>query len=83
MSGQVEKVPPQFSVDTICPIVINPKEGILTFKSSTSVFTPSAVSAGFSGCHPIPESFMYVYTESQVNVCCGVQNMVRNVSPRY
>ena len=83
MSGQVQQVTPQFTVNTICPIVINPADAILTFQTASSVNTPSAVNSAFSGCTPTPESIAFVFTEAQVHKCCGVQVATKNVSARY
>jgi hypothetical protein len=83
MSGQVQQVTPNFTIDTICPIVINSKDAILTYQTALSVNTPSKVNAGFSGCFPTAESIAYVFTESQINRCCGVEPTVKQVSPTY
>ena len=83
MSGQVQQATPKFTVNTICPIVINPSDAILTFKTASSVNTPSAVNASFSGCNPTPESIAYVFTASQIHNCCGVQVATKNVAASY
>jgi len=80
MSGQVEKVPPEFTVTTICPIVINPSQNILTFKSASSVFTPSQVNSTFSGCHPTPEDITYALSENQITKCCNDQANTNNIN---
>jgi hypothetical protein len=83
MSGQVQQVTPQFSVTTICPIVINPYDAILTYKTASSVNTPSSVNSSFSGCNPTPESIAYVFTVDQIDNCCNVQVATKNVSATY
>jgi hypothetical protein len=80
MSGQVEKVPPQFSINTICPIVINPSQNILTYQSASVVSTPSQVNASFSGCNPTPEDISFVLAENQITKCCNDQANVNNIN---
>jgi hypothetical protein len=79
MSGKVQQVTQTFAIDTICPIVINPADAILSFKTASSIALPSPVNANFSSCHPSYQAFSDVYTESQAHRCCGVEVTTKNV----
>jgi len=70
MSGSVQKLQVNPAIDTICPIVINTTEAILTFKTASSVASNSNVNSQFSSCNPTDWSYLQITAESQVNKCC-------------
>jgi Na+-translocating ferredoxin:NAD+ oxidoreductase RNF subunit RnfB len=82
MSGQVEQAPQQLIVNTICPIVkaIDP---LIEYKTALTFSVKSPVNAGFNGCSPTAETIAYVFTEAQIPKCCGVQPVIKQVSPSY
>lgn len=71
------------SINTICPLVVNNTDAILTFKTASLVATNKNVNSKFSTCNPTDYDYLVVYTSAQVNKCCtnnAVQRRVVNVS---
>ena len=54
---------------SMCPIVLNSREAILTFKTASIVLVPHNVNSSFASCHPTDNSLQYVYN-GKVNTCC-------------
>lgn len=79
----VQKIQMNVSIDTICPIVVNTSEAILTFQTASAVATANNVNSKFSSCQPTDYDFLQVWTSNQVNTCCsntvGVQQNKTNV----
>jgi hypothetical protein len=83
MQGTVEKKPPSLSVVSLCPIVINTAEQILTYRTASSIAVPRPVRSGLEICLPNDYAYLQVYTDAQVSKCCdyGIQKAIRtNVS---
>ena len=85
MSGNVEKVVPSLIVKSICPIVINPIEQILTYRTANSVAVPNPVRNGLEICFPSDYTYLQVWTEAQAPKCCdsGIQKSIQTNSPIY
>ena len=66
----VQKTQMNVSIDTICPIVINTNDAILTFQTASAVATDRNVNAKFSSCNPTDYSLLQVWDYTQVNKCC-------------
>lgn len=79
----VQKVQSDFSIDTICPLVVNNTLAILSFQTASSVTSDYDVNSQFSSCHPDDYAYLQVWTADQVNQCCstnlGIQNKSYNV----
>lgn len=76
----VQRVQPNFSINTICPLVINPVESILTFQTASAVNTTHNVNAQFSSCHPNNYAYSQVWTADQANRCCSNTYSVQRTS---
>jgi hypothetical protein len=67
----VQRVEMNVGIDTICPIVVNSADAILTFKTASGVATLSNVNSQFSSCHPDDYAYLQVFTAEQANKCCS------------
>jgi hypothetical protein len=85
MSGNVEKVVPSLIVKSICPIVINATEQVLTYRTASSVAVPNPVRNGLEICFPNDYVYLQVWTEAQAPKCCdyGVQKAIQTNSSIY
>jgi len=79
----VQKIQMNVSINTICPIVVNTSEAILTFQTASAVATANNVNAKFSSCQPTDYDILQVSTTGKINTCCstnlGVQQQMTNV----
>ena len=68
---------------TICPLVINNTDAILTFQTASTVATNKNVNSKFSSCNPTDYDYLDVYSSAQVHKCCTpiVQKQVSLVHP--
>ena len=71
----VQKIPQTYAIITKCPIVIDPNEQILTFKTSSAISQTNPVNSGFSVCFPNDYGYLQGYTAQ----CCG-RNSAYSVS---
>ena len=84
MSGQVQQAKTQSSTTTVCPIVIDKRETIITYKTASNVSVPSDVNAAFSGCSPTLETIAYANNVLEIPKCCtGVQSITKNIFSTY
>ena len=79
----VQRTQMNVSIDTICPIVVNTADAILTFQTASAVATDKNVNAKFTSCNPTDYALLQVWDYNQVNKCCtnstGVQQKQTNV----
>ena len=79
----VQKIQMNVSIDTICPIVINTSDAILTFQTASAVATNKNVNAKFTSCNPTDYELLQIWDYSQVNKCCtnntNIQKKINNV----
>ena len=83
MSGNVERAERPLVVATVCPIVLNTLEQILTYRTANSISIPKPVPNGLEICLPNDYTYLQVWTDKQAPRCCnyGVQEAIqRNVS---
>lgn len=83
MSGNVERAQQPLLVATVCPIVLNTTEQILTYRTASKISTPRPVPNGLEICLPNDYAYLQVWTENQAPRCCnyGVQTAIKtNVS---
>ena len=67
----VQKVIPDFSIVTQCPLLISPLETILTYQTSSTVALNQNVNGRSSDCFPNNYAFLQVQTAYQVPKCCS------------
>lgn len=72
----VERVSLNISIDTVCPIVINSSESILSFKTASTIATNSNVNSRMASCYPTDYAYQLVYTDNQAGKCCN--NVINN-----
>ena len=72
MSGNVQKMNTNLTVATICPIVLNPADAILSFATAGSIARPSAVNSGLNVCTTNIYALNQVYSSREAGACCGV-----------
>lgn len=65
----VQQVCSKFSIETICPIIINPYSSTLVGTASTVIVNHN-VDAGFSSCNPDMYAYLQVHNSSQAHKCC-------------
>ena len=79
----VQKIQSDFSISTICPLVVNNTLAILSFQTASAVASEHNVNSQFSSCHPDDYAYLQVWTAEQANQCCttdlGIQNKSHNV----
>ncbi len=85
MSGNVEKVYPTLTVTSVCPIVLNQTEQVLTYKTANYVATPAPVRAGLEVCLPNDYTYLQVWSQSEAPKCCdyGVQKAMQSNTSLY
>ena len=80
----VQLNPPRYSIESMCPIVLNQIEAVLTFKTATGIAVNHDVNSSFSSCQPNDYDLRQVYTADQLNKCCGVDLLAKKpVSGMY
>ncbi len=79
----VQKVQSDFSINTICPLVVNNTLAILSYQTASTVSLEQNVNSQFSSCHPDDYAYLQVWTAQQANQCCttnlGIQHKSTNV----
>lgn len=70
MSGNVEKSVTPLLVSSVCPIVLNTAEQILSYKTASSVSIPNLVPNGLEICYPNDYTYLQVWTQKQAPKCC-------------
>ncbi len=85
MSGNVEKVVPSLTVKSVCPIVINSIEQILTYRTANAVDVPKPVRSGLEIWFPSDYTYLQVWTEAQAPKCCdnGIQKAIQTNKSIY
>ncbi len=85
MSGNVEKAPQSLTVATICPIVLNTAEQIITYKTASTIALQKNAGSGLGICYPINYVYDQVWTQEQAPKCCdyGVQQSLQTNTPIY
>jgi hypothetical protein len=72
MSGNVEQVDTNRSISSLCPIVINPNDNIITYVTALTVSQNYNVQAGYAQCLPTSWAYNQVYTVAQAGRCCSI-----------
>jgi hypothetical protein len=67
----VQKVSPEFSVITSCPLVITPAETVLTYQTASAVYTYHNVNGRSGECFPNDYAFLQVRPPQQPSQCCS------------
>ncbi len=85
MSGNVEKAPESLSVATICPIVLNTAEQIITYKTASTIARQRNAGSGLGICFPNWYAYSQVWTQEQAPKCCdyGVKQSLQTNTPIY
>lgn len=85
MSGNVEKVYPSLTVASVCPIILNETERVLTYRTANSVAVPAPVRNGLEICLPNDYTYLQVWTQEQAPKCCtyGVQQAIQTNTSLY
>ena len=76
----VQKVSPNYAIETLCPIVVNSAESIFAYQTATTVAVNRNVNSGFAGCFPTDYAYLQVYTAKQANKCCSNNALEKNTS---
>ena len=76
----VQKVNPNFSLETTCPIVINATESIFAYQTASSVSINKDVNGRSSGCFPTDYAYLQVYTAEAAKKCCDNNALNKNKS---
>jgi len=77
----VQKIQMDTSITTMCPLVVNNTDAILTFQTASNVATNKNVNAKFASCNPTDYDYLVVYTSAQVNKCCTNNAVVQKNTP--
>lgn len=67
----VQKVSPQFSIVTTCPLVITPAETVLTYQTASAVYTFQNVNGRSAECFPNDYAYLDVRPPQQPSQCCS------------
>lgn len=67
----VQKVLPDFSVVTACPLIITPAETVLTYQTASSVALNQNVNARSGECFPTDYAYLQIRPPQQPPQCCS------------
>ena len=67
----VQKVIPNFSIETVCPLIVTPEESIFAYQTSSTVSNNKNVNGKSSECFPNSYALLQVYTAEQAPKCCS------------
>lgn len=67
----VQKVLPDFSVATACPLIITPAETVLTYQTASAVALNRNVNGRSGECFPNDYAFLQVRPPQQPSQCCA------------
>ena len=76
----VQKIAPNFSIITNCPLVITPMETILTYQTASSLSTNNNVNSRPSEYYPNEYAYFQVYSTSEVPKCCSNNSLKKNIN---
>jgi len=76
----VQKVVPNYAIETLCPIVINSAESIFAYQTASTVAISHNVNGRFAGCYPDDYAYLQVYTAEAAKKCCGNNALNKNIS---
>ena len=76
----VQKVYPNYAIETLCPIVINSTETIFGYQTASTVAISHNVNGRFAGCFPNDYAYLQVYTANQATKCCDNNALHKNVT---
>ena len=71
MSGNVQKMNTNLTVATICPIVLNPADAILSYATAGKIARASPVNSGLNVCTTNLYGLSQVYSAADAGACCG------------
>lgn len=66
----VQKVLPDFSVVTSCPLIITPAETVLTYQTSSAVAVNRNVNGKASDCYPNDYAYLDIKPIQKPPQCC-------------
>lgn len=72
----VQRLTPDFSLVTSCPIVITPAESILTYQTASFVQTNKNVTGRSGACFPNDYAYLQVRPPQQPAQCCSNNALV-------
>jgi hypothetical protein len=67
----VQKVIPNFSIETTCPLIVTPEDSIFAYQTASLVSNNKNANGRSSECFPNNYAFLQVYTANQVQRCCS------------
>lgn len=79
----VQKVLPDFSVVTACPLFITPAETVITYQTASSVSLNQNVNGRSSGCFPNDYAFLQNKPVQKPPQCCSnnaLKTQITNVN---
>lgn len=74
----VQKVQQNYSIETLCPIVVNATESIFAYQTASAVSVNHNVGARSSGCFPTDYAYLQVYTAKSAYKCCSNNALKKN-----
>lgn len=80
----VQKVSPDFSVVTACPLIITPAETVLTYQTASTVALNKNVNGRSSECFPNDYAYLQNRPVQKPSSCCSnnalkVQSQTKNI----
>ena len=76
----VQKVIPNFSIATTCPLIITPNESIFSYQTASIVAINNNVNGRSSECFPNEYAYLQVWSANQVSKCCTNNALQSNKS---
>ncbi len=76
----VQKVQPNFSIETVCPIVVNSVESIFAYQTASYVAVNRNVNPNFGECFPTSYAYQQVYTADEAHKCCTNNVLKQNTT---
>jgi len=67
----VQKVSPDFSIVTTCPLIITPAEIVLTYQTASSVSINKNVNGRSSECFPNDYAYLQLQSVQKPSTCCS------------
>jgi hypothetical protein len=67
----VQKVLPDFSIVTACPLIITPAETVLTYQTASAVAINQNVNGRSNDCFPNDYAYLQVRPSQQPTQCCS------------
>ena len=78
----VQKVIPNFSIETVCPLIVTPEESIFAYQTASFVSNNRNVNGRSGECFPTDYAYLQVYASNQATKCCS-NNALQKSSGSY